>query len=57
MLKIISYAVAAEVALVNFAILYAGEDLFMIAVKIVSADFILMAISVYIYRLVNKLIK
>lgn len=56
MLKIISYAVAAEVALVNFAILYTESDLFMIAVKIVATDFVLMSISVYIYRLVSKLI-
>ena len=57
MLKIISYLVAAEVSLVNFAILYSESDLFMLAVKIITADFLLMSISVYIYRLVSKLIK
>lgn len=57
MLKIISYFVAAEVMAVNFAIFYSESDLFILAVKIVTTDFLMMSISVYIYRLVNKLIK
>ena len=57
MLNIISYAVAAEVMAVNFTILYTESDLFMLAVKIVSADFLLMSISVCIYRFIEKRIK
>lgn len=57
MLKIISYFVAAEVALVNFTILYTESDLFILAVEIISADFLIMSISVYIYRFIEKLIK
>lgn len=57
MLDVISYFVAAEVMAVNFAILYSESDLFMLAVKIITADFLIMSISVYIYRLVEKLIK
>ena len=57
MLNIISYFVAAEVMAVNFAILYTESDIFTLAVKIVSADFLLMSTSVYIYRLLSKLIK
>ena len=57
MLNIISYLVAAEVMAVNFAILYSESDLFILAVKIITADFILMSISVYIYRFIEKLVK
>lgn len=57
MLKIISYFVAAEVMAVNFAILYSESDLFILAVKIITADFLIMSISVYIYRFIEKLIK
>lgn len=57
MLKIISYFVAAEVMAVNFAILYSESDLFMLAVKIITSDFLLMSTSVYIYRFIEKLIK
>ena len=57
MLNIISYFVAAEVMAVNFAILYSESDLFILAVKIVSADFLLISISVYIYRLIERRLK
>lgn len=57
MLNVISYFVAAEVMAVNFAILYYESDLFMLTVKIVSADFLLMSISVCIYRFIEKCIK
>ena len=57
MINIISYFVAAEVMAVNFAILYTESDLFMLAVKIITSDFLLMSISVYIYRFIEKLIK
>ena len=57
MLKIISYFVAMQIALVNFAILYSESDLFTLAVKIISADFLLMSISVCIYRFIEKRIK
>lgn len=57
MLNVISYFVAAEVMAVNFAILYSESDLFMLAVKIITSDFLIMSISVYIYRFIEKHIK
>lgn len=57
MLRIISYFVAAEVMAVNFAILYSESDLFMLAVKIITTDFLIMSISVYIYRFIEKRVK
>lgn len=57
MINIISYFVAAEVMAVNFAILYSESDLFILAVKIITADFLLMSISVCIYRFIEKRLK
>lgn len=57
MLNVISYFVAAEVMAVNFAILYTESDLFILAVKIITSDFLLMSISVCIYRFIEKHIK
>lgn len=57
MINVISYFVAAEVMAVNFAILYTESDLFILAVKIISADFLIISISVYIYRFIEQLIK